>query len=437
MNILGIYLGGHDSNIAMSKDGKVEYLKFERINGLKHCGPPNMQLDLMIKWVVSNNFKPDIIVYSDGERNGLGKCDSEKELYRNLPNTMYHSIIRNEIKNLCGIDHDLIYCIDHHYAHVLSCWPVIDTEKQEFGVVIDGSGDHKDRFSIFKNPYDIIQKDFIKSGILTKPENIIFKSSVFNAPAVLRNLGKLMGIKGNPLDIPGKIMGAYAYGTPDNKVIDFILENFKNPFKWFNFDPTRVHQKTNHFNDVFNLEKYSTLKPYNLENSTFTSILSAFHYALGKLIVQILQEQCSKDSIITYTGGVAQNTVWNEELYNNFNNLYIPPHVYDGGLSLGCLEFARILHKLPKLSIDSFPYIQSDLTNIHLSPEIPKEIINDSTVDTVPADKMIKLAAQLLSEGKIIGWMQGKGEIGPRALGNRSILMHPGAENGKNIINSR
>lgn len=44
-------------------------------------------------------------------------------------------------------------------------------------------------------------------------------------------------------------------------------------------------------------------------------------------------------------------------------------------------------------------------------------------------------AAKLLSEQKVIGWYQGNGEIGPRALGNRSILMDPRIPNGKEIIN--
>ena len=43
----------------------------------------------------------------------------------------------------------------------------------------------------------------------------------------------------------------------------------------------------------------------------------------------------------------------------------------------------------------------------------------------------------MLADGKIIGWFQGQGEIGPRALGNRSILMRPDIPKGKEIINSR
>ena len=67
----------------------------------------------------------------------------------------------------------------------------------------------------------------------------------------------------------------------------------------------------------------------------------------------------------------------------------------------------------------TFPYWQDD---------IETEIPNNDTLNRV---------AELLSEGKIVGWFQGRGEVGPRALGNRSILMHPGLPNGKDILNRR
>ena len=77
------------------------------------------------------------------------------------------------------------------------------------------------------------------------------------------------------------------------------------------------------------------------------------------------------------------------------------------------------MHNLPKFKIKNFPYCQ-----------------NDIPPDSSPTAETIKLAAQLLSEGKKIGWYQNHGEIGPRALGNRSILMDPRIHNGKDIINT-
>lgn len=55
----------------------------------------------------------------------------------------------------------------------------------------------------------------------------------------------------------------------------------------------------------------------------------------------------------------------------------------------------------------------------------------------MPSDKIINSVAEELAKGKIVGWYQGHGEIGPRALGNRSILMSPEVTNGKHILNEK
>ena len=54
-----------------------------------------------------------------------------------------------------------------------------------------------------------------------------------------------------------------------------------------------------------------------------------------------------------------------------------------------------------------------------------------------PSASTTKEVAQLLASGKIIGWYQGHGECGPRALGNRSILMNPALKDGKETLNDR
>ena len=73
----------------------------------------------------------------------------------------------------------------------------------------------------------------------------------------------------------------------------------------------------------------------------------------------------------------------------------------------------------------SFEKIQYNIINCQLD-EKPKDIISNNT---------IKEIARLLSKGNIIATYQGNGEIGPRALGNRSILMDPTLPNAKEKIN--
>ena len=83
------------------------------------------------------------------------------------------------------------------------------------------------------------------------------------------------------------------------------------------------------------------------------------------------------------------------------------PHANDSGLSLGCVEWLRLKKGYPPININNFPFIQAD--------EHPGEISTNT----------IKQTAEALAKGKIVLWYQGNGEIGPRALGNRSILMNP------------
>jgi carbamoyltransferase len=100
--------------------------------------------------------------------------------------------------------------------------------------------------------------------------------------------------------------------------------------------------------------------------------------------------------------------------------MIIPPHCPDDGISLGCVEFLRQKYQQPHFDRSGFPFWQSD--------EAPQ---------TIPSKQIIDKTAELLAQGKIVGWYQGHGEIGPRALGNRSILMDPSIKGGKDIINNK
>jgi carbamoyltransferase len=124
--------------------------------------------------------------------------------------------------------------------------------------------------------------------------------------------------------------------------------------------------------------------------------------------------------VVTYSGGTAQNTVVNTSLRNRFPHLQIPPHCPDDGLSFGCVEFLRQHFQQEPFDTSGFPYWQSDIAPT-----------------STPSAQTIEKTAELLAQGKIVGWYQGQGEVGPRALGNRSILMDPTLAGGKDLINAK
>jgi carbamoyltransferase len=205
------------------------------------------------------------------------------------------------------------------------------------------------------------------------------------------DLGEKIGLKGLEYDIAGKLMGLQSYS--EDEVTKFGISRFKDL-------------------DTKDLQSF--------KNGAFCQTFHDWHEYWWNCTADIFNRFCSnKNEFIGYAGGCAQNTVFNYRLKKIFPNLTIPPHPYDGGISLGCIEFLRIFFGQREFSTEGFPYWQDD--------EIKEK----------PKSETIKKAAKMLSEGKIIGWAQGRGELGPRALGNRSILMSAEKQENKDIINEQ
>ena len=375
MKFLGLRLCDHDSNIAYSDGSNVRYIKSERLHQIKHHGYNNFhsyQEDIK-NWNINYDELDAVCIVVDQI-----KLDFKKEdvLWQLAP------------QFLPGIKCP-IYIIDHHYAHSLSCWPVVDVDKVDVAFVFDGVGDFCITNSIFKK------------------DERISKSNVSGVGVLLSMWGRFAGIQGHPLDVSGKVMALKSYGTINNE----FLNNFK--------DLSILDAEK-----VFDL--YHWLPYLRADNKGFTEIklgsvdwIASIHSWIEEKIPEYFLKFANPTDTITFSGGVAQNICVNTKLKSIFKNIHIIPHNPDDGLSLGCIEFLRKFYKQPSFENKNFPYWQSEN-----SPELP-------------SDETIEKIAEFLADGKIVGWFQGKGEIGPRALGNRSILMRPDLPNGKDIINKR
>lgn len=358
---LGFYLGKHDSNLAVSIDGEIKYRKSERYFGEKHHHANMSFIEKTLNdWGIDHL---DGIAYSDGNRNDLGSCIGLFEEFNTF------NLLNNPVK----------YCLDHHYAHSLSVWPVVDTDKVDVAISIDGNGDHYSKVKVFKN--NVVLYDF----------------KLPNVARILTLIGELMQLEGQQIDYAGKVMGLSSYGCSKNGFTNLLDKNLD----------FLVNQMTSS-NDVF-----------NFNNSNFVNSVSDIHASLENYTLELFSRFCNPNDVISYTGGCAQNSIINYLLINKYPNMHIPPHAYDGGISLGCLEFLRIKFQEEKFSKYGFPFWQDD------------------KIESTPSENTIKKCASLIKDGKILGWMQGAGEIGPRALGNRSILFDPRNSNAKSILNSK
>jgi carbamoyltransferase len=169
---------------------------------------------------------------------------------------------------------------------------------------------------------------------------------------------------------------------------------------------------------IFSDRKYFTLN--TTEEKTQLNRLASVHNKCENIILNFFKENANVNEHVSFSGGIAQNSVINGTLQKEFSNLIIPPHCPDDGLSLGLIEFLRQNYNQEPFENNNFPYWQDDFCPT-----------------SFPSDDTINQAAEYLAKGKIVGWYQGHGELGPRALGNRSILMNPTVKNGKNILNEK
>jgi carbamoyltransferase len=131
---------------------------------------------------------------------------------------------------------------------------------------------------------------------------------------------------------------------------------------------------------------------------------------------------------VCYTGGVALNAVANARLLNEgiLKELYLEPAAGDNGLALGCAFYGW----LEMLNQPKVPHDESTCFGKSYDSETIEEALSahpeTAGFRRLGETELPSLTAKLLNEGKTVGWFRGLSEFGPRALGHRSILAHPG-----------
>lgn len=140
---------------------------------------------------------------------------------------------------------------------------------------------------------------------------------------------------------------------------------------------------------------------------------------------------------VVMAGGSTLNSVGNGRLLTEriVNRAYFHPAASDDGTAAGAALL--VLHErlgTPRIEPIRHAYFGS----AYHDAEIEEAIVSSGfSFQKLGRDALISKAADAISQGKIVGWFQGREEWGPRALGNRSILCHPGFPDMKAILNSR
>jgi carbamoyltransferase len=224
-----------------------------------------------------------------------------------------------------------------------------------------------------------------------------------------------------------KVMGLAAYGKHDPKV-DKILR----PLVSVDGFRIRLHYDTRGLDSIRRMPGTPALDAADLAHTG----QRIFEDVLAELFTNL--HGLGLSDRLVWSGGCALNSVWNGKILDRtpFKELHVHSAPGDDGCSLGAALLGyQVDHpdKQWRGQIES-PYLGSPLSAF--TREQLARYAGDGILERVGEDGSQR-AAELLAEGKVVGFVQGRAEFGPRALGNRSILADPRNPAIRDIINER
>ena len=231
-----------------------------------------------------------------------------------------------------------------------------------------------------------------------------------------------------------KLMGLAPYGEPKyiNKIRNNLIDikedgSFRLNMDYFDYC-TGLTMTNDNFNNLFNGEPR---KSEDLITQYHMDLASSIQLLIEEIVIKISKNVAIEtgEKNLCLAGGVALNCVSNGKLLKEgiFENIWIQPAAGDAGGALGAALAYNYIVNRNERKVDSLDSMKGS----YLGPSFnDNQIINslnslEASYERFEKEEIIQMTVKALTEGKAIGWMQGRMEFGPRALGNRSIIADP------------
>jgi len=417
MRVLGFSVG-HDKGAVIIEDGKVIVgITQERISRVKHDGAhqggliPFESINYCLNSIGITYKEIDLFVYSTTELEDKTAADF--------------------FRKYNDISYDRLFFIPHHLAHAYSTFfssgfddaavIVADASgsilnfknKLHLWYEVDRTGlnpdeDWTEGISIYhfkKNEYNEVYKKWIKYPVPIDTNEGVSVGTVYSQ-------GSLQLIyEPNEHTWPaGKLMGLASYA--DGEIVKEAPEYVQDLGDDIYIPNNAIYPKVTWESDFFSRACVAGI--YQREQERASLILA-----------KIAKDKTGSENVCV-AGGSFLNCNSNERILNSglYENCYFIPPSDDSGIPLGCAWFAY--QKL------------TDIAEVEqLSPYLGKSYSKNDVVEALNEypglkyteydnfDLLINEISYWLTQNRVIGWFQGGSEIGPRALGNRSILASP------------
>jgi carbamoyltransferase len=447
MRILGISAFYHDSAAALSVDGHiVAAAQEERFTRKKHdAGFPRHAIAYCLSEVQATLHELDYVVFYDKP---FLKFERLLETYLAFAPRGFNSFRmampiwlkeklfqRHMLGRLFGdmdpkFAPDRLLFTEHHLSHAASAFYPSPFPRAAI-LTMDGVGEWATTSLGVGNGDDIcIERE------LHFPHSLGLLYSAFTY---------YTGFKVNSGEY--KLMGLAPYGEPRFK--DKILENivdvkpdgtFWLDQKYFNYC-TGLTMTSPEFDALFGA---SARRPEEILTSFHMDVAASIQAVTEEIMLRLARsiKRETGEKHLCLAGGVALNCVANGKIHreNIFEKIWIQPAAGDAGGAIGAALCAHHLYKKEPRVIGN----QTDgMSGAFLGPSFSQTDIETrlrsagARFDVLADEELLDTTAHALADGKAVGWMQGRMEFGPRALGGRSILGDPRSPSMQKSLNMK
>ncbi len=415
--------GYHDASVTfVDKNNQLRIFEYERFckkrfgvfrqrDDNTSIGTDQETRDKFLNYIkIQLKDQPEIILYSELD------YDDIENLKKYFPNVQF-------------------FKMGHHMSHCSGAYHQSGFVNA-LAISLDGGGlDYQTGTELTLRTYSIYK--FIDGNCETlthtnidSPDRFVFNPGIYGAfgyyvSEIKKEVNQVGKTHKNSLSYAGKIMGLSAYGKVRNEWIEPIINFYKN-------------HPVDHWTQYDSLEeKMSQEMGIKLFENCFSENDSYDLAATNQYVFELLCFSFIKPYIdeynldVVFSGGCALNVIFNQKLSEYLSskglNLYIPPYPGDCGLSFGhFVSFQNI-------KLDPSPYCGIDILDRDKIFDYYQKYDKTGKVKISTIDSIV----DLIKDGKIGGIIQGYSEVGPRALGNRSIICDPSIPDMKDILNSK
>jgi carbamoyltransferase len=450
MLILGLNMFHADASAAIVDDGEVVFaIAEERLNRHKHFGGfPSLSVQACLDAVGAKISEVDHVAVGQDNNAHLARkiqyaAKNPAKIF-NLMRMRQRKEGMRDVRSLLAkaLDVDSAqlrfqeHHLEHHIAHIASAYYCSPWEKAA-GFSYDGSGDFVSTMMARceGNDLEILDRVFLPHSL----GSFYTMICEFIGYKKYGDEGKVMGLapygKETYYDQISKIIGV------ENGRFQLDLDYFRplGSNQGMQVLPDGTVTLARHFSNRMEKLFGDPREPHNEIAQRDMDLAFAMQQRFEEVFFHLLNQLHRRVPLedLAMAGGCALNSVANGKLFltTPFRRTWIQPAAGDEGLAIGAAlhTYYSVLQE-PRRTQLKHSYLGPEFSEASIESDLKRARLKYCKLEREP---LLAAVADQIAAGNVVGWFQGRMEWGPRALGNRSIVAHPGLPNMKDVLNAR